>query len=69
MYCTFSLAYASLFFFNLRVRNELQSVPSITGPEDSDMKSKSQDYIGISNDWLTTSKRLLYITLQGSSTC
>lgn len=40
-----------LFFFNLRVQNELQNVPAITGPEDTDMKSKSQDYIGISDHW------------------
>lgn len=33
--------------FNLRVRNELQNVPAIRGPEDSGMQSKSQVYIGI----------------------
>lgn len=36
-------------FFNLRVQNESQNVPAIIGPEDSNMKSKSQDCIGRSN--------------------
>ncbi|CAB1453643.1 unnamed protein product [Pleuronectes platessa] len=37
---------------NRRVRYESHNVPALTGPEDSAMKSKSQDYIGTSNPWL-----------------
>lgn len=41
LYTTRTVVHASLLFFNLRVRNELQNVLAVGGPEDSGGLSES----------------------------
>lgn len=46
IYTKRTLVHASLFFFNLRVWNELQNVPAVGGPEDSGELNEPQDCTG-----------------------